>query len=164
MPKNIKNILKITFILTTISILIPSSGFSLTASEITRGLTCTCGCNMVVAACEGSMECGAAAQITREVEQMVEEGRTKQEILQYFVNKYGETILAAPTKEGFNFLAWVLPFMVLALGVGGIYLFIDRALGSRIAIDEMDDPRENNPEADKKYYDQIKNELDAFEI
>ncbi len=164
MPKNIKNILKITFILTTISILIPSSGFSLTASEITRGLTCTCGCNMVVAACEGSMECGPAAEITKEVEQMVEEGRTKQEILQYYVNKYGETILAAPTKEGFNFLAWVLPFMVLALGVGGIYLFIDRALGSGIAIDEVDDPLGNKPEVDKKYYDQIKNELDAFEI
>ncbi len=164
MCKNIKNILKIAFILTTISIMIPASGFSVTASEITRGLACTCGCNMVVAACEGSMECGAAAQITRQVEQMVEEGRTKQEILQYFVNKYGETILAAPTKEGFNFLAWILPFMALALGVGGIYVFIDRALKSRIAIDESAEPRENTPEADKKYYDQIKDELDEFEI
>ena len=164
MWKNIKNILKVSFILTTIGIMIPATGFALTASEITRGLTCTCGCNMVVAACEGSMECGPAAEITRQVEQMVEEGQTKQEILQYYVNKHGETILAAPTKEGFNFLAWVLPFLGLALGVGGIYLFIDRALGSGIAIDEADESRENTPEADKKYYDQIKDELDAFEI
>lgn len=164
MCKNIKSILKIAFIVTTFSIMIPASGFSVTASEITRGMACTCGCNMVVAACEGSMECSAAAQITREVEQMVEEGRTKKEILQNFVNRYGETILAAPTKEGFNFLAWVLPFMALALGVGGIYLFIDRALRSSIAIDESAEPRENISEADKKYYDQINRELDAFEI
>lgn len=164
MCKNIKSILKIAFIVTTFSIMIPASGFSVTASEITRGMACTCGCNMVVAACEGSMECSAAAQITREVEQMVEEGRTKKEILQNFVNRYGETILAAPTKEGFNFLAWVLPFMALALGVGGIYLFIDRALRSGIEIDESAEPRENIPEADKKYYDQINRELDAFEI
>lgn len=31
--------------------------------------------------------------------------------------KSGEPVLAAPVAEGFNLLAWVLPFVTLALGV-----------------------------------------------
>ena len=145
-------------------ILMPVKAFSLTASEIPQRMTCTCGCNMVVAACEGSMECGPAAQITKEVVQMVDKGQTKDEILKFYVDKYGETILAAPTKEGFNFLAWVLPFLGLAVGIGGIYLFIDRALTSKLADDEEMESSEPYSEADKKYLEQFKNELDTYEI
>ncbi len=145
-------------------VLMPVKAFPLTASEITQGMTCTCGCSMVVAACEGSMECGPAAQITQEVEQMIKKGQTKNEILKFYVDKYGETILAAPTKEGFNFLAWVLPFLGLAMGIGGIYIFIDRALTSKLVDDEEIESSEPYSEEDKKYLEQFKSELDTYEI
>ncbi len=145
-------------------ILMPVKAFSLTASEITQSMTCTCGCNMVVAACEGSMECGPAAQITKEVVQMVDRGQTKEEILKFYVDKYGETILAAPTKEGFNFLAWVLPFLALAVGIGGVYIFIDRALTSKLVDDEEIESSESYSDEDKKYLEQFKSELDTYEI
>ncbi|MEE9435913.1 MAG: cytochrome c-type biogenesis protein CcmH, partial [Candidatus Adiutricales bacterium] len=79
-------------------VLMPVKAFSLTASEITQKMTCTCGCSMVLAACEGSMECGPAAQITREVVHMIDQGQTKADILKFYVYNYGETILAEPTK------------------------------------------------------------------
>jgi len=37
--------------------------------------------------------------------------------LQDFVQKYGPTVLAAPTATGFNRVAWIMPFLALALGL-----------------------------------------------
>lgn len=145
-------------------VLMPAKAFPLTASDITQGMTCTCGCSMVLGACAGSMECGPAAQITQEVIQMIEMGQTKEEILRHYVDKYGETILAAPTKEGFNFLAWVLPFLGLAAGIGGIYIFLDRALTSKLVDDEEIESSEPYSEEDKKHLEQFQSELDAYEI
>jgi len=48
-------------------------------------------------------------------------GDTKSEIKDKLVDQFGESVLAAPPKSGFNLLAWVLPLagIVLAAGVVG---------------------------------------------
>jgi cytochrome c-type biogenesis protein CcmH len=33
------------------------------------------------------------------------------------VQKYGTTVIAAPTTKGFNRVAWVMPYLVLVLGI-----------------------------------------------
>jgi cytochrome c-type biogenesis protein CcmH len=33
------------------------------------------------------------------------------------VQEYGPTVIAAPTATGFNRIAWIMPFLVLALGL-----------------------------------------------
>ena len=43
-------------------------------------------------------------------------GKSKPEVLQAMVAQYGERILAAPTKEGFNLTAWIIPFVMLVAG------------------------------------------------
>ena len=43
------------------------------------------------------------------IREMLAEGSTKEEILDYFVDRYGPDILAAPPKSGANLLAWILP-------------------------------------------------------
>ena len=111
-------------IMITLWVFSASPAFSTTASEITQALTCTCGCNMLVSACEGSMECTAAKQITDEVANMIAKGYSKDQIIRNFQDKHGEKILAAPTKKGFNLTAWIIPFLALILGGGGIYLFL----------------------------------------
>ena len=55
----------------------------------------------------------AAEQIRREVRAMVAEGKSRNEILDYYVAKYGERILAAPRAKGFNSLAYILPWAAL---------------------------------------------------
>lgn len=82
---------------------------------IKSSLICTCDCSMTVEACEGSMECEAAAKLTSQAQSLIDAGLKHEEILASFVARYGETILAAPTKKGFNLLAWVMPFLVLAI-------------------------------------------------
>ena len=51
---------------------------------------------------------------------MLESGLTVDQIVQQQIEKYGETVLSAPTKNGFNLTAWVIPFG--ALMIGGIGL------------------------------------------
>jgi cytochrome c-type biogenesis protein CcmH len=48
-----------------------------------------------------------------ELQTMISNGQADEAITQAFVLKYGNTILAAPTKTGFNLVAWVVPFVVL---------------------------------------------------
>jgi cytochrome c-type biogenesis protein CcmH len=52
-------------------------------------------------------------------------GDTKSEIKDELVKQFGESVLAAPPKSGFNLLAWVLPLVgiVLAAGVVGFLAY-----------------------------------------
>ena len=57
-----------------------------------------------------------AEDMSRRVRQMVAEGKSKEEIRDYFVARYGDYIVLAPRKEGFAWTVWLLPF---ALVLGG---------------------------------------------
>ena len=61
-----------------------------------------------------------ARQMRQVVREMLSQGASRNEILDFFVGNYGTDVLAAPPKSGFNLLAWVLPAtaVVAALGVG----------------------------------------------
>ena len=91
-----------------------------TLQEIKTSLTCLCGCNMTVEACQGAMACQSADKLTAEAQQLIDRGLTKKEILATFVQRYGEHILSAPTKKGFNLTAWITPF--LAIGLTGFVI------------------------------------------
>jgi cytochrome c-type biogenesis protein CcmH len=55
----------------------------------------------------------------------IDAGDTKSEIKEKLVANFGEGVLAAPPKEGFNLLAWVLPL------VGGAVALVVVALAAR---------------------------------
>ena len=69
-------------------------------------------------------------QMRAVVREMLAEGKTREEILNYFVDRYGPDILAAPPKSGVNLLAWILPIVGVAAGLGGGFLVI-RAMTGR---------------------------------
>ena len=68
-----------------------------------------------------------AAQMREIVRDRLAAGWSREQILQYFVDRYGERVLAAPPKKGFNLVAWVVPIVV---GAGGVLLlaFVVRAM------------------------------------
>ena len=48
---------------------------------------------------------------------MLAEGKTKEEIHQYFVNQFGDRVLAAPpTTTGFNYIIYILPPLIILAG------------------------------------------------
>ena len=150
----------VLFVIITVLFMPAVQAFALTAGEITKGFTCPCGCNMLVSACV----CETAKKITAQVAQMIEKGQSKEEIIQSFVSTHGEKILAAPTKKGFNLTAWILPFLAIILGAGGIYIFIGKSLISRkdTSGESEYDNKKQEPEA--KYLDLFEKELKDFEL
>ncbi len=65
-----------------------------------------------------------AVQMRGIVREQLQAGKTPDEVRAYFVSKYGEWVLLAPTAQGFNLTVWILPFVVLLAGLAfaGWYL------------------------------------------
>src|SRR5512136_1052656 len=55
-------------------------------------------------------------EIKAGIRRMLNEGRTRQEILAVYVAKYGERVLAEPPARGFGASLHVLPWVVLGCG------------------------------------------------
>jgi|SRR5579875_1035854 cytochrome c-type biogenesis protein CcmH len=92
-----------------------------TIQEVGEGLTCQCGCGLTVANCNHP-SCGFAIPTRGEIAAMIEKGMSRAQILHAFRHKYGEKVLSAPTTEGFNLLAWVIPYV--AVGSGMVLILI----------------------------------------
>ena len=69
-------------------------------------------------------------QMRKIVRQMLSEGSSRDEILDFFVDRYGKDILAAPPKSGVNLVAWLLPIVGVAGGLVSVY-FILRSMTRR---------------------------------
>jgi cytochrome c-type biogenesis protein CcmH/NrfF len=63
-------------------------------------------------------------EMEAEIKALVEAGKTKQEILDLYKERYGERILAIPVAKGFNLMAWVAPVIIAVIGflIVGLYL------------------------------------------
>tara|TARA_B110000971_G_C19738642_1_gene376458 strand:+ start:193 stop:567 length:375 start_codon:yes stop_codon:yes gene_type:complete len=66
-----------------------------------------------------------ASTIKLVVEDQVKEGKTKEEIYDFLISKYGEWIVYQPSLNKNNFLLWFLPYLILVFG-GLIIFFIIR--------------------------------------
>lgn len=96
-----------------------SRGGKATTSQVFEGLTCQCGCGLTVANCN-MPTCGFAVPLRHEIDTMMANGMTRAQIIAFYRAKYGEKVLSAPTTEGFNLLAWTMPFIALVVGGGAM--------------------------------------------
>ena len=60
-----------------------------------------------------------AQAMMKKIRTMTNEGRERQEILDYFVSRYGEWVLLEPKQEGLNWIIWIVPPLVLFSGFFG---------------------------------------------
>lgn len=72
-------------------------------------------CENVTVAYSNSALAGQMRQVIRD---KLAQGDTRDQIIQYFVDRYGEGILTQPPKHGLNLLVWLLPLAGLLIGLG----------------------------------------------
>ena len=86
-----------------------------------------------------------------EIAGMVNTGKTKTEILDYYKGKFGERVLAVPVAEGFNYFAWIAPIFIGLLGLTIILIYIKTTKETLPIVESTDDSI--------AYSDQIEREL-----
>lgn len=81
--------------------------------------------NMYCPVCENVPldQCGTIAcqQWRDEIRDKLGQGWTEDEIYDYFVEKFGDRVLALPPRRGLNWLIYILPPAIIVLG--GVFVF-----------------------------------------
>jgi len=85
-------------------------------TELGHQLMCICSCGQILLECN-HVGCPSSDGMRNELMTQVERGDSDSLVQQAFVQKYGPTVLAAPTTTGFNRTAWIVPFVMLFLGL-----------------------------------------------
>lgn len=132
---------------------------AVTSGEVAKALVCQCGCNSVLANCL-HQECHSREAMIAAINQQIAAGKSAQAIIASFVAQYGEQVLSAPTKEGFNLSAWILPFLALAAGAAVLYLVLRNWVlrgQAPVVVTEEDQ------EADTSYRQRVEKELKEFQ-
>ena len=99
--------------------------------QLTNEVMCQCGCAYTVNACAGAMQCDVSEQMRQLISTKVSQGQTREQIIGYFTSQYGEKVLSAPTKQGFNLTAWVMPFAAIIAGAAAVYLILQALVRRR---------------------------------
>lgn len=108
------------------------AGDSTRVDKLGHRMMCACGCNQILLECN-HVGCTYSDRMRGELVAAVDNGKSDSDVLQFFVEKYGTTVLAAPTRTGFDRMAWIMPYLALLLGVG-VVIFAVRRWKTRIAV------------------------------
>jgi cytochrome c-type biogenesis protein CcmH len=118
--------------------------------------------------CQGESVADSPATLSQQmrgvIRQQLQSGKSEQQVIQYFVSRYGDHILLSPPWQGLTLLAWLVP---IALMIGGLLLlfFVLRSwqLHSEKEPDDAERPEtENVDEKELAYYQQqVEQELAA---
>ncbi len=91
--------------------------------DIGHRMMCICGCNQILLECN-HVGCPDSDGMRNELMAAVTRGDSDSLVEQAFVQKYGPTVLAAPTTQGFDRTAYIVPFVGLILGAGLVILVV----------------------------------------
>jgi cytochrome c-type biogenesis protein CcmH len=93
-----------------------------TAHEIASELRCVVCQNLSVADSPSEM----AAQMRAIVRERLAAGDSPEQVREYFVARYGEWILLAPRRRGFNLLVWGFPIAAVVVGLVAVAALLRR--------------------------------------
>ena len=121
-------VLKMSNFIWVLIVVFSLTGFNLLANDqvyqVSNELMCPVCQGQTVAESNSEL----AISMRKVIENKVNQGESKEKILEYFVNQYGDNILAKPPLKGFNLFLWIIPPFILLLS---ILLWILRVRASR---------------------------------
>lgn len=131
-----KQSLLLGLILTIAYALTPTKAFALTVAEVVKDLACPCECPLILEDC--NMSCGLKWK--EEVGEQIKKGLNKDQIMEYFIAKYGDEARLTPIQRingkvyqytrSFDVIDWTLLWAGLigwiSLMFFGIYISIKK--------------------------------------
>jgi cytochrome c-type biogenesis protein CcmH len=89
---------------------------------LTKELRCLVCQNQTIADSNAEL----AADLRRQVYEMLQQGKSKQEIVQFMTDRYGDFVLYKPPFKGKTSVLWIAPVVFLLLGLITVFFFIRR--------------------------------------
>jgi len=140
-------------------------------ADLENALMCKCDdkCGKVLINCT----CSTADKTRKKFSKMLESGLTVEQIIQQQISEYGETVLSAPTKTGFNLAAWVMPFGALLVGGLGLRRLlniwaVNNKSSTELPDSEVDETSgtgndKSSGASSSKYFHRLQDELNRLE-
>jgi cytochrome c-type biogenesis protein CcmH/NrfF len=91
--------------------------------DLGHRMMCICGCGQILLECN-HVGCPDSDGMRNELMAAVTRGDSDSLVEQAFVQKYGPTVLAAPTTAGFDRAAYIVPLVALLFGAGLVMLVV----------------------------------------
>lgn len=95
---------------------------------------------------------GLATDMRSVIAKKLDEGWSREQVEQYFVERYGEGILSTPPRHGFSALVWIGPWLALGFGLVVVAVTLRGRLRARADTTLQNSPgyggRANEPDAD----------------
>lgn len=130
-----------------------------TLAELERELVCPT-CNTTL----GLSNAPVADRMRAFIRERIAAGVSESEIKAELVDQFGEGVLAAPPKEGFNLLAWLLPLAGAAVAVAVLAFALWRWSRGRADAEVAADPSVNGrPPLDPELERRLDEELARFD-
>lgn len=122
-------------------------------NDIAKQMFCPVCENIPLDVC-GTQACSQWRELIR---LKLSEGWTEDQIKQYFVDQYGDRVLAEPPREGLNWLVYILPPITIVLG----FLAVLRVLSSwrKPAIEQAGKAAASQPVHEDEYMNRLEEEL-----
>jgi cytochrome c-type biogenesis protein CcmH/NrfF len=86
-------------------------------------LMCGCGCNQLLGECN-HVGCPVSPGMLSQLSASIARGDSDNAIFHQFQEQYGPVVLAAPRFTRFNHLAWIMPPLMLFLGIAVVLLIV----------------------------------------
>ena len=100
-------------------------------------------------------DAGFSKIIKGKIIELIDNGKSDEEIINFFVKRYGEWILRSPLKKGFNLLLWILPSIGILLGLSWVFL--------RLKVREKNYEDNKLTELTHEEEEKVENDLKVFE-
>ena len=125
--------------------------------EVERQLGCPVCTNLPLNVCDNEI----CQQMRGVIQQKLREGETPDQVVQFFVARYGPGVLLTPPQHGFSLAAWYIPVIGVIFGALVLYTFLKHSLRRQRIIEHRFTLNED-PTLDR-YRQQVRRDIEAME-
>ncbi len=119
-PMSRRKFLQSLTLFSAVSVFLSAEGGKTGVKSVATQMFCPCGCRQILAECV----CETAVKLREDIQKMIDQKMSREEILQEMVRQYGPTVLAAPQKKGFGLVAYILPLAAFLLSGSALFYFL----------------------------------------
>jgi cytochrome c-type biogenesis protein CcmH len=131
---------------------------------IEKRLKCSCGCGLDIYTCRTTdFTCTYSPALHKEVVRLAEAGKTDEQIIAAFVGQYGEAVLMAPPRRGFNLAGYFVPSLAIIVAAAFLVRVLRRwTRDAQVAHATIERQLPTAPDASPAELQRLRDELDRL--